>query len=674
MTQRDPKVIDYKDIVHSQGSMPLQVTLVNMPWGSVHRPAIAIGILSQLCKEASVAVSSLYPNFDMAANIGLDVAKLFADEVSLYGVSEHLFAVDLFGKESLESDDYLRVFCHILREDELHEDWSEHVANFKFLSYLRDEVVPQFLDKTTARVLAENPTVVGFTATFNQSMASLALASRLKKVNPNIQCIAGGACFDDEMGEEFQRAFPHIFDHIFLGEAENSFRTYLRHLKDGKPAYGIPGVTSFKNGMLESLPSEPLRDMNLSPRPDYESYFREKSRIDSRNGKEIYVDFLPYESSRGCWWGYKQHCIFCGINPDIMDFRSKDVDRVIDEIVEMSSEYGVVKFMATDWILSRSNANKLFERLKALNIDLDLFYEVRANLQKSKMKLMKEAGVNTIQPGIESFSTPLLEHMKKWTSGIRQVQFIRWCREYDILPRYNILYGFPGERAEWYLEMAKRIPDYRHLPPPMSNVHPVEMHRFAPLFRDRESFGVIDYDLRSDYRHNFPKGLIDSRKIGYFFDYSSSEILEGEDHLIELRGAIAEWCRAYMEAPVPIYEYVVGPTFVRVVDTRDGRRVEFVFRHLEMAIILLCDQIRTRETLAKDLISLYPHQVSDGRLDKIVGDLVKQGILMAEGNKLLTIPVGQHPRTTEELRAMVLESKDPVLGGDSFLKGKMKYA
>jgi len=44
------------------------------------------------------------------------------------------------------------------------------------------------------------------------------------------------------------------------------------------------------------------------------------------------VLWLPYEGSRGCWWGEKHHCTFCGINGQGMEFRARSADRVIADL------------------------------------------------------------------------------------------------------------------------------------------------------------------------------------------------------------------------------------------------------------------------------------------------------------------------------------------------------
>jgi radical SAM superfamily enzyme YgiQ (UPF0313 family) len=47
---------------------------------------------------------------------------------------------------------------------------------------------------------------------------------------------------------------------------------------------------------------------------------------------------LLFEASRGCWWGAKHHCTFCGLNGLSMTFRSKSADRAYSEIKHRQGE------------------------------------------------------------------------------------------------------------------------------------------------------------------------------------------------------------------------------------------------------------------------------------------------------------------------------------------------
>ena len=63
---------------------------------------------------------------------------------------------------------------------------------------------------------------------------------------------------------------------------------------------------------------------------------------------------LPIEASRGCWWGMKSHCTFCGLNGISMRFRSKSAERAENELLTLAKRYKVTKFVAVDNILDLS--------------------------------------------------------------------------------------------------------------------------------------------------------------------------------------------------------------------------------------------------------------------------------------------------------------------------------
>ncbi|HET7737293.1 MAG TPA: RiPP maturation radical SAM C-methyltransferase [Tepidiformaceae bacterium] len=434
----------------AQPERELRGVLVSMPWATIVRPSLAVGILARICEEADVEVLSLHANLDMAARIGTDAAAILSDERMLYGLADHFFACDLYGADTLDSNQFVKVLGNlnppgIFRRKE-------------YVRQLRDQIVPAYLDEMTERVLAHNPDFVGFSATFNQVMGSLALAARIKKARPEVVVIAGGACFDGEMGREYHRALPEALDHVFMGEAEESFREFLRRLKSGESTDGIPGVTWREGSEVRLEPGSPLADMSASPAPTYDDYFRQRRELQQRRGLAFQVESLPFESSRGCWWGQNSHCVFCGINDDVMPFREKTVDRVIEEMVGLASRYRVTKLTAADWIISKRQRKEIFQRLADLNYDIDCFYETRVDLPKEEVALMKAAGVTSIQPGIESLSTELLHHMGKGTSRIRVVQFLRWAKEYGIHLSYNILGDSRGSRRSgtWRWRISSR--------------------------------------------------------------------------------------------------------------------------------------------------------------------------------------------------------------------------
>lgn len=618
-----------------------------MPWASVTRPSISLGILGRLCEEAAIEHDCAYLNIDAAAEVGLAVAEGFASNRGLFGVSEHLFACDLFGPSALHSDDFLAAVAAANPD-------GGTVTDERWLHDARDRVVPALLDRMARRVLADRPTVVGFSATFNQVFAGLALAARLKGTDPSISTIFGGACYDGEMGREYHRALPDVIDHVFQGEAETSFRSFLARIDAGAPTDGIPGTTWWDGTQVRHADGEPLADMNTSPRPDYDPYFTQRAQAEREADLHFCLDRLPFESSRGCWWGQRNHCVFCGLNPDLLEFRSKDVDRLIDDVLTLSSRYRVTRLMATDWIISRQQRAEIFRRLRDEGLDLDVFFETRTDMSKADIMLMAEAGIREVQPGIESFSTPVLELMRKHRQGIRQVQFLRWCREAGVATSYNLLSGFPGEEPGWYDAMASWVPRLVHLAPPEGNVFRVELHRFSPLFNRRSEFGITSYDIRIDYQFNFPAGFADLRKVGYFFEFDSDRLGDVEAGTAALRRQVGRWIELQRAAEPPVLSYGMGADFLWVVDTRRGDRRELVLDGLARVVLLLCDEVKSLPALTRELLHAGTPGADVDTVRRVVDDLVAEELLLQEGELLLSLPVADRPRSREQLRRSAL--------------------
>src|SRR5579872_2764363 len=90
-------------------------------------------------------------------------------------------------------------------------------------------------------------------------------------------------------------------------------------------------------------------------------------------------------------------------------------------------------------------------------LGLELFFEVKANLKKEQLRMLRDAGARSLQPGVESLSTSVLSVMDKGVRGLQNVQLLKWCKELGIVPRWNLLWGFPGEPEAEYARMAEDV-------------------------------------------------------------------------------------------------------------------------------------------------------------------------------------------------------------------------
>src|SRR5262249_21925757 len=157
----------------------------------------------------------------------------------------------------------------------------------------------------------------------------------------------------------------------------------------------------------------------------------------------------------------------------------------------------------------------LLPALAARNRSTQMFYEVKANLTNEQVEMLHEAGINRIQPGIESLSDHVLTLMRKGTTALKNIQLLKWCRQYGISADWNLLYGFPGETREDYREMMRLFPAIRFLGPPVA-WGPVRMDRFSPYFDSPSQFGMQNVRPLAPYSHLYPFPEESLAKIAYY--------------------------------------------------------------------------------------------------------------------------------------------------------------
>src|SRR4029453_4982850 len=108
-------------------------------------------------------------------------------------------------------------------------------------------VVPEFLDACARDVLATGARVVGFTTSFSQNLAALALSRLLKQRAPGIRVVFGGANCDGPMGAALHRSFPWV-DVVVRGEGGRGLPQLVDYLLDGGPIRPQPGLCYREDG------------------------------------------------------------------------------------------------------------------------------------------------------------------------------------------------------------------------------------------------------------------------------------------------------------------------------------------------------------------------------------------------------------------------------------------
>jgi ribosomal peptide maturation radical SAM protein 1 len=551
----------------SRPSRPLKVALVTMPWMQTDSPSLQCGLLKAEACRYGHDVDVCYLNLELAALLGPQIYNVVSGAPGnrQYFLGEWLFSACAYE----EPPDAQAYFDHF---PDLVEALAASGISVAELNRLRGEALPEWVADHAQRIVSAGYAVVGFSSTFEQNVASFALARHIELINPQIVIVFGGANFDDEMGQEYFRVLPFI-DYVVIGEGDLIFPALLACIADERPPTGLPGVWGRLNGQVVGEGTGPKApDMDALPVPDYGDYFATLRRLGRRNVLGRSPARLVFESARGCWWGEKHHCTFCGLNGLSMTFRAKTADRAFDELTELACRYQVNVIDAADNILDMGYFGTLCHRLREAPWDPNLFFEVKANLTRSQIRLLRQSGIQRIQPGIESLSSHVLGVMRKGTSMLINVGLLKWAHFYGLEVGWNIITGFPGEREKDYEEQIELISCLHHLPPPGA-VGPLWLERFSPYYTGE--FPIRDVRPREAYRFIYPVPGIDLNRVAYYFDYTADSIASS-DVCERLAKAVEQWQARWEAGSPPVLSYIRGPGWLTIKDTRgQERRITF---------------------------------------------------------------------------------------------------
>ncbi len=511
------------------------VLLVVPPFGAPYFPFLGVSILAANARKLGVRAHIYYANLDFAALVGPDVYEHVTYSYDALLNSEAVFASAAFpGLPDPAS--YLSFRQqNIIRHEPL--IWREIIEDdYRLCLEKRDT----FLEQATAKILAAKPKIVGLCSMFQQNLASIALARCIKQTSPDVLTVMGGAGTHQPMGQALAQVADPI-DCIFTGEADDAFPRFCRQYLDGSMT-DIPELVNC--GIFHRLDELPI--------PDFDDYMQQLAEFQSGNLlPPDYPYTIYFESSRGCWWGVKNHCRFCGMNADGMVYRTKSAQRIVDEIETLAQRYRIGKMTSTDCIMPGHFAEEVCPGLAASDgAAIDLQYEVKANLKPQQLDWLKRAHINSIQPGVESLCTDILKLMNKGVDAIQNIELLRNCISRQIVVRWHLLFGVPGERREHYQNMFKILPMIAHLQPPVYLAQ-IRLDRFSPYFEHPHEYGISNIRINPAWYHLYPSGTKVDDLIYRFQSDWHTELLDDRELLGNLCELVDQWKEFWLEGNPP---------------------------------------------------------------------------------------------------------------------------
>jgi ribosomal peptide maturation radical SAM protein 1 len=564
------------------------VLLVIMPFLSLKRPGLGVATLKAELACAKVGCDVWYASFDFAEQIGIETYQRIAQVLPTHHlVGDWIFSPVLFPDTGSDDEEF---FADVLAREPMYYNDTVH-AQIKRAR----ELAPAFIAACADRFDPDRYDIVGFSSTFQQNAASLALAQEIKRRHAHVTTMFGGANFEGEMGVELHRQLPFV-DIVCSGEADTVLPVLVQRVRSGEALDDLPGVTFRRDGVtvVSTDSAQLIHDLDGLPYPDHTEFVE---RFRRSSAAQSIVPELTFETSRGCWWGQKHHCTFCGLNGMGMAYRSKSPSRAFDEVCHLIERYGISELFCTDNIVDMRYFAELFPRLRDAGVKLGLHYETKANLKKWQLRTLRELGTDWFQPGIESLNSHVLGLIDKGVKGIQNVQLLRWARELGFRVTWNVLCGFPGETAADYRAMAAVMRAIPHLAPPASFAQ-FRLDRFSPMSARPHEMGLTNVRPHPAYRHCYAFEEEVLSRIAYFFQYDSTI---SDDTIAAINDAwrvSQAWKQHHHESALIAS---VSDAFVLLQDTRYGfQPTAHLLIGVERAVYLAADRVGSRASIARD--------------------------------------------------------------------------
>lgn len=574
----------------------MRVALVVMPFASTLSPSLAAGLLQALLRKAGHECDVKYLNLDLESKIGLDTYRYFIKSgMTAALVTEWVFSQHYYARSFSSWDTYARDVLKDLPprpRESLHERVDTLAA-----------AVPSFVDDALASCEWGTYDLVGFTSTFEQTMPGVCLAAAIRRHHPAVKIAFGGSNFEWPMGSVYMELFPFI-DYISVNEADDTFPDLCTNLARGVTDVPAGLLCRTADGSIGGGPrTTPFTRMDALPIPCYDDY----RAATHRRGLVDRPRDIPVEGSRGCWWGEKHHCTFCGFSDETLTFRAKSAPRLLHEVAELERAHASAQLWFSDSIVAMPFFKTVLPVWASQEKPTKKFFEVKANLTRQQMALLASAGVTMIQPGLESLCDGTLKVMRKGVTAAQNIAVLKWARELGINVSWNILFGFPQEPLEGYTDTARLVELLVHLQPP-EGVAPIRMDRFSPNFTNWRELGFDTIEPSPAYRHVWPLQNDRLMELAYCFEYTHPHSARVDELSAPIRAATTEWRKRFRKKTNGSCLITVNDAGHYVlIDTRYTRpsRVQFL-QKAEVLLLAASDSPGRRDAIVARVRERHP--------------------------------------------------------------------
>lgn len=354
----------------------------------------------------------------------------------------------------------------------------------------------QVLELTQADVVEyvkqSHAEVIGITFLTPMFNAVREMTNAIKHACPRIKIIVGGA-HPTALSEKTIEECPSI-DYACIGEGESMILDFLKFMAGEKNLEEVPSLVYRCNGRIIKNPSAGfVKEIDNLPKPARHLLSMDRYKLTASRTK--YSRFCPtIILARGCPFD----CQFCS-HPFGRTFRHHSVDRIIEEIKDIQSQYQAnqFNFEADTITLDRKFIIELCDAIIEEKLNIRWTCESRVDtVDEMMLKKMKDAGCWQISYGVESGCQRLLDIIHKGVKKEDVVKVFNSTQNMGISIRGFFILGLPSETPEESMETINFAKSLNALWAQFTLTTP---YPGTPMFDQLQAQGKIRHHRWADY-------------------------------------------------------------------------------------------------------------------------------------------------------------------------------
>jgi ribosomal peptide maturation radical SAM protein 1 len=503
-----------------------------------------------------------------------------------------------------------------------------------------------FLDTIADEIIEKQPKVVGLSLRVLTFLCGIGLAKRIKDKAPHIKIVVGGTSTFGVMGEGIAMDYPCV-DYVFHGEGEREFPRLIKAILEDDAT--IPSGVSYRKADGALVLDGRFNSVNADEFliPDYDE-FMERAAIHNEEYPSAVIDIenlaISFENSRGCWWGQKHLCKFCAM--PINKYRTKPWEVAMHDLLTLVDRYQHFRVRATEDLIDFRYIETLLPALAESGYQLSVFNEIKANFGLKEMIALRSAGVVSVQPGVESFSSNVLKQINKGVTPVQNVRMLKFATMLGLNVKWGLLYSIPGELPTDYDGMDKLIPRLVHLCPP-TFMSDIELQRFSPYFEQAKEYGINIKGPHRMYHLVYP-ATPNLDKIAASFEFEHCDGKTPEVYVKPMVDAAKNWQSLWPASMNTLIFRRLGKTRLIIIDERptSGSYSHYKFGEGESAIYNRIFDIASIQSIKNDpailALGLDGQDVED-----FMTSIVDEGLAFRDGDKVIGLALPYRDETTD---------------------------